>query len=113
MPSNRLGFRRPSLIFVGKIEQEQGVISGSSQFLKGYQQCVIDLLSDIDDKNESTLSMLITAKIEHKTKAAIYKEILSNLSAINKGLDSMVTQRPIAGCNNAGHKSIKIVLSSR
>ena len=77
-------------VFVGKIEQEQGVISGSSQFLKGYQQCVIDLLSDIDDKNESTLSMLITAKIEHKTKSEIYKEMLSNLTAINKGLDRVL-----------------------
>lgn len=77
-------------IFVEKIEQEQGVIGGSSEFLKGYQQCVTDLLSDLDNGSESTLSMLITAKIEHKTKAEIYKEILSNLSAINKGLDRVL-----------------------
>ena len=77
-------------IFVEKIDQEQDVIGGSSEFLKGYQQCVTDLLSDLDNGSESTLSMLITAKIEHKTKAEIYKEILSNLSAINKGLDRVL-----------------------
>ena len=77
-------------VFVEKIEQEQSVIGDSSEFLKGYQQCVTDLLSDLDNGNESTLSMLITAKIEHRTKAEIYKEILSSLGAINKGLDRVI-----------------------
>ena len=78
--------------FVEKIEQENSNTNTSSQFLKGYQQCLVDLLSDIDAKNESTLSMLITAKIEHKTKAAIYEDLLSSLNAINKGFNRVLEE---------------------
>lgn len=76
--------------FVDKIDQENSKTNASSEFLKGYQQCLVDLLSDIDAKNESTLSMLITAKIEHKTKSLIYQDLLSSLNAISKGLDRVL-----------------------
>ena len=76
--------------FVEKLEQENSKTNVSSEFLNGYQQCLVDLLSDIDAKNESTLSMLITAKIEHKTKTIIYEDLLSSLNAISKGFNRIL-----------------------
>jgi hypothetical protein len=72
-------------VFVSKVEQEVTATDSNAEFLKGYRQCLTDILSGLDSEEDTEMMMLIRSKVETDTKKEIYKEVLSGISAIQSG----------------------------
>ena len=72
--------------FITRVTEDSVEINKKSEFLKGYEQCIKDLLSDIGSENESDFAMIIRAKIEASIKEEIYKEILDGAITIHNGI---------------------------
>ena len=78
--------------FIKKAEGEKAAVSNNSEFLRGYQQCLVDVLEDIDSENQSELVMIIRAKIENAIKKEVYADLLDGMSAIHNGIKKALAE---------------------
>ena len=74
--------------FVDKVNDEISHSDSGAEFLKGYRQCLMDILSGLDAGDDTEMMMLIRSKIESDTKKEVYKEVLHGISALQKGFGS-------------------------
>lgn len=78
--------------FIQKAEEERSAVSNNSEFLRGYQQCFIDILEDIESEDQSELVMIIRAKVENSIREQVYKTLLDGASAIHNGISKALKE---------------------
>ena len=78
--------------FIQKAEEEKVAASSNSEFLRGYQQCFVDILEDIGSEDQSELVMIIRAKIESSIKEQVYTDLLDGASAIHNGISKALRE---------------------
>ena len=71
--------------FCEKLESESAKVDSGTEFLKGYRQCLLDILSGIEKDEESEIMMIIKTKVQNDTKKKIYSEILTAVCALQNG----------------------------
>ncbi len=76
--------------FIENIKKTKNESTKGDEFLKGYSQCVLDLLKDVDSDSESDLMILLRAKMEIKIKNKVYSELLDGLSALHGSFDKTI-----------------------